>query len=156
MRFGLWAFWIAGAMWAQTAAKPPVRLRVHLIVPCGAPGAGATVKVANAGGPLCLEKQPFLTQADVETAEIQPASSGRTLVFLTFRHDAAMRELQVTMANIGNRVGIVLNGHLMGTPVISAASRLLYIDGGFTRQQAEEIVGAFNRGLATQPKSGAK
>ena len=156
MRLGLWAVWMAGAVWAQTAAKPPVTLRVHLIVPCGAPGAGGPVKVSNPDARLCLEKKPFLTQADVETAEVQPASGGRTLVLLTFHHDAAMRELQVTMANIGNRVGILLNGRMMGTPVISAGSRLLYIDGGFTRQQAEEIVGAFNRGLAAQHKSSAK
>src|SRR5579872_6251108 len=141
IRFLTVLVWAAGVM-AQTHARPAVTLAVYILLPCP-PGAAGSLRVQTAEGFFCRERQPFLTQADVEAAEIQPGSGGRTLVFLTFQHDAAMRELQVTRKNIGNHVGIVLNGRVVGTPLISAASRLLYIDDHFTRQQAEEIVGAF-------------
>jgi preprotein translocase subunit SecD len=139
--------WMAGTLWAQNATQRPVTLRVHLLVACGTPGAGAQVKVQGQAASLCLDRTPFLTQNDVESAEIQPGAQGRTRVFLTFHEEAARRELQVTLKNIGNRVGIVLNGRVVGTPTITAASRLLYIDDSFTKEQAEAVVGAFNRRL---------
>ena len=64
--------------------------------------------------------------------------------FLDFHSEAAMRELQVTMKNIGNRVGIVLNGRLVSAPKIPGGSRFLFIDAGFTQSQAEAVVDAFN------------
>jgi len=139
--------WMVGIAWAQGAPPRPVTLKVHLLVACGTAGAGAQVKVQGQAAPLCLDGSPFLTQNDVQSAEIQHGSAGRTLVFLTFHDNAAIRELQITRKNIGNHVGIVLNGRVVGTPTISAASRLLYIDDGFTPQQAEAVVAAFNRKL---------
>lgn len=133
---------LAAAVWAQNGGRPPVTLAVHLVVPCGSPEAGTPVKSLIG---LCLDKKPFLTEADVEAAEVHPGSGGRHLVLLTFHHEAAMRELQVTLKNIGNRVAIVLDGRLLGAPTITSGSRLLYLEGGFSQQQAEDIVGAFNR-----------
>jgi hypothetical protein len=148
--------WMAASAWAQNAPKPPVTLAVHLLVACGTPGAGAAVKAAGPEARLCLERKPFLTQDDVQSAEVQQGSQGHPLVFLTFHDDAAIRELQITRKNIGNRVGIVLNGRVVGTPAIRAASRLLWIDGGFTRQQAEAVVAAFERQLAQRQKASGK
>ena len=133
---------LATAGWAQNGGKPPVTLAVRLVVPCGSPAAGTPVK-SLAG--LCLDKKPFLTETDVESAEVHPGSGGRHLILLTFHHDAAMRELQVTLKNVGNRVAIVLDGRPLGAPTITSGSRLLYLDGGFTEHEAEDIVGAFNR-----------
>src|SRR5271157_635415 len=131
------------------------RLRAdHGQTPSHAGAARTSVKVQTAAGPLCLDRQPFLTQDDVQSAEIQPSPKGHPMVFLTFHEDAAIRELQITKKNIGNRVGIVMNGRVVDTPLIAAASRLLYIDAGFTQQQAEAVVSAFNRLVASR-KSGA-
>ncbi len=140
--------WLAGA---QGAPKPGVVLAVHILVPCAA-GAGARVKIPDSPMPLCLDRAPFLTQDDVQSAEIQMSSKGHPRVFLTFRPEAARRELQVTQKNIGNRVGIVLNGRVVSTVTIAAASRLLYIDGDFTRPEADAVVMAFNRYLASHPQ----
>ena len=142
---------LAGNAWPQNADRRPVRLAVHLLVACGTAGAGAAVQVAG-GPPRCLERKPFLTQDDVQSAEVHPGSQGRHLVLLTFHEEAAIRELQVTLKNIGNRVGIVLDGRVVGTPRITSGSRLLYIDGGFSQPQAEEVVAAFNRRLYGQRK----
>lgn len=144
LRFGAALVVLAAAAWAQDAGKRPVTLAVHLVVACGSPEAGAPVKSRNG---LCLDKKPFLTEKDVESAEVHPGSGGRHLVLLTFHHDAAMRELQVTLNHVGNRVAIVLDGRLLGAPTITSGSRLLYLEGGFSEQEAEEIVGAFNRML---------
>ena len=146
--------WTAASAWTQTAPQRPVTLAVHLLVAC--PAGAAPVKVQTAAGPLCLDRQPFLTQDDVQSAEIQPSSQGHPMVFLTFHEDAAIRELQVTRKNIGNRVGIVLNGRVVDSPLITAGSRLLYIDDHFTRPEAEAVVGAFNRYMASRKPGAGK
>jgi preprotein translocase subunit SecD len=138
--FLLWAIILAAAQ------SRPVTLAVHILVPCG-PGSGARVKTPGST-PLCLDRTPFLTEDDVQSAEIQMSSKGHPMVFLTFHNQAAIRELQITQKNIGNRVAIVLNGRVISTPTIAASSRLLYIDGNFTRPEADEVVMAFNRYLA--------
>lgn len=157
MRLGpsLVLLWLAAAGVADLRAQRPVTLAVHIMVACppGAPDSAA--KLQTPAGPLCLDRKPFLTQDDVEAAEIQPGSKGSPTVFLTFHKDAAMRELQITRKNIGNHVAIVLNGRVVGTPLISAASRLLYIDGNYTQPEAEAVVGAFNRLVAAR-KSATK
>jgi preprotein translocase subunit SecD len=65
------------------------------------------------------------------------------VVFLTFHRNAAMRELQVTLKNIGNHIAIVLNGRVLSTPTVEAGSRMLYLDGGFTQAQALALVRGF-------------
>ena len=47
--------------------------------------------------------------------------------------------------NIGGRVGILVNGRVAAAPAIAASSRFLYIDAGYTAQQARALVAAFNR-----------
>jgi preprotein translocase subunit SecD len=135
---------ILAAVCALATASPekPVSLSVHLLVACGK---GSIVKVKAASGVQCLDAKPFLTQDDVESAEIQKNSKGHPVIFLTFRNDAAMRELQITRQNIGNPVAIVLNGKVVFVPTIAAASRFLYIDGDFKQDQAVALVTAFNR-----------
>lgn len=132
---------LAGAGLAQ---GPPAKLAVHILAACG-PGAGQRVRVADSPAPLCLQGPPFLTAEDVQSAEVHRNSKGRRMLFLTFHDDAAIRELQITKKNIGNRVAILLNGKVVGTPLISAASRLLYIESDFTPEQAESLAAAFNR-----------
>jgi preprotein translocase subunit SecD len=155
MRLGtsLVLLWLAAAGAADLRAQRAVTLAVHILVACPAGAPGSAAKLQTAAGPLCLDRKPFLTQDDVEAAEIQPSSKGYPMVFLTFRKDAAMRELQVTRKNIGNHVGIVLNGRVVGTPLISAASRLLYIDDHYTQPQAEAVVGAFNKLIAARKQA---
>ena len=126
---------LCGAAFAQSARK--ATLRVFVVVPCGS---RAAQKVE--GG--CLDKQPFLTQADVEYAEVHKGSKGQPIVFVTFRHDAAVRELNVTKQNIGNRVAIQVNGRIVATPLIPGASRQLFIEGGFTEAEAERVAAGLN------------
>jgi preprotein translocase subunit SecD len=125
-------------------ADAPVTLEVRLAAPCTSHTAGRPMRDPDGAGPICLDRTPFLTARDVESAEVHHSGAGHPVVFLTFHSEAAMRELQITMKNIGNRVGIVLNGHLVSAPKIPGGSRFLFIDAGFTQAQAEALVDAFN------------
>lgn len=133
----------AGA-WAQGGKASRVTLEIRLAVPCASADAGKPLKDPEGSGSLCLEKTPFLTERDVESAEVHHNSAGHAVVFLTFHTDAARRELQVTLKNVGGRVAIILNGSLIAAPRISSASRQLFIDGNFTQARAEGLVESFN------------
>ena len=130
---------------AQSAPASPVTLAVHVLVACSSPGAGQPVTYPGAATPQCLAPTPFLTHKDVQSAELRQNSKGHSVVFLTFHQDAAVRELEITRKNIGNRVAIVVNGRVASVPSIAAASRFLYLDAGYAAQQAQAIVAAFNR-----------
>jgi preprotein translocase subunit SecD len=139
--------WSAAA--PAQAGNGQVTLEVRVATPCSSPTAGRPVKDPEGAGTLCLDRTQFLSTRDVESTQIHRNAAGRPVILLTFHSDAAIRELQVTKKNIGNRVGIVLNGRLVSAPRIWAASRLLFIDGNFTQPQAEALVKAFNRQAAT-------
>ena len=139
-------FLLAGACatgFCQSAPRAAVTLAVDLMVSCAGSHTGQPIAVKGSGERLCLDGQPFLTQNDVESAEIHKNAGGQPVVFLTFHQNAAMRELQVTLKNVGNHIAIVLNGRVLSTPTIFAGSRQLYLDGGFTQAQAQALVTAF-------------
>ena len=129
---------------AMLAANPTAELNVRLVVPCSVPHAGKPVKDPAGAGEICLDRTAFLSTSDIESAEARHNSAGHWVVFLTFHNDAAMRELQVTLRNIGHRVAILIDGQVVGAPRISSGSRFLFVDGGFTQARAEEIAAAFN------------
>jgi preprotein translocase subunit SecD len=133
---------LPAAALAQGATTKPVTLSVHLLLACSGV---ATVKVKVAGGTECLDPKPFLTQQDVQSAELQKNSKGNPVIFLTFHNDAAIRELQVTRGNIGRPVAIVLNGRVVSAPVVAAASRYLYIAADFKQDQAAALAADLNR-----------
>lgn len=131
-------------LFALMAGNSSIALEVRLVVPCSGPHAGRPVKDPDGAGSICLDRSAFLTNADVESAEIHHNSAGHPTVFLTFHHDAAMRELQITLKNIGHHVAILLDGSVISAPKISSGSRLLFIDGNFTEARAQAFVAAFN------------
>jgi preprotein translocase subunit SecD len=130
---------------AQDALAQSPDLKVHLTQPCSSPTASRPQKDPGAPGSICLDRTPFLTTADVESAQIHTNAAGHPVIMLAFKHEAAMRELQVTRKNIGNRVAILLNGRVVAAPKIPGASRMLFIDGNFTQPQADALVAGFNR-----------
>jgi len=139
----VWLFLVLAA--SGLAQSAPVTLAVHVLAPCPAHGSGQPIKLPGVDSSLCLDGAPFLTEKDVQSAEIHKNSQGRPLVFLTFHEVAAVREMEITRKNIGNRVGIVLNGRTVAAPSIPGASRFLYIDGNYTEKQALDLVTAFNK-----------
>jgi preprotein translocase subunit SecD len=139
------------ALLLQGASARPVTLAVELVTACSA---SANVKVKTAAGTQCLDARPFLTERDVESAELQKNAAGHPVIFLTFRNEAAMRELQITRHNIGKPVAILLNGRVVAAPTIAAASRLLYIELDVKPDQAAAMVAALNQQAQRNEKSG--
>jgi preprotein translocase subunit SecD len=135
---------IALLLLATFGPASPVSLEVRLVVPCSGPHYAQPAKDPSGAGEICLDKSAFLTTADVESAEVRHNSAGHDTVFLTFHHDAAVRELQVTLRNIGHRVAILIDGRVAAAPIISSGSRFLFVDGNFTHARAEEIAGSLN------------
>ena len=130
---------------AQSQSQPErATLDVRLVVPCNGPHAGQPVKDPSGAGTFCLDKEPFLTTIDIESAEVRHNSAGHSTVFLTFHPPAAMRELQVTLKNRGKRVAIAVDGQVVTAPTIPSGSRFLFIDGNFPQARAEAIVRSFN------------
>lgn len=135
----------ASAALAQPQPKPDRNtLDVRLVAPCKGPHLGQPVKDPDGAGTICLDKEPFLTTIDIESAEVRHNSAGHATVFLTFHPPAATRELQVTLKNRGKRVAIAVDGQVVAAPTISSGSRFLFIDGNFTQARAESIVKSFN------------
>ncbi len=138
------AFAAAAAL--AVAASPGITLDVRLEAPCSGPHAGRPVTPpAGAAAPLCVERMPFLSERDIESAEIHRNAAGSPVLLVAFRADAAQRELRITKANIGKRVAISVGGRVVSAPAIPSASRLLFIDGHFSEPRAREIVDAWNR-----------
>ncbi len=137
---------------AQTQPTFALHLSVYISAPCGGADVTKPSEVANNPTGLCFRKPPILTERDVESAEFHRGSKKQPEVFLTFHQDAAMRELNETKANIGKRVGIVLDGRLMSSPEIPGASRFLFIDAGLTDDQTRKLVSAFQRQSFVLPK----
>ena len=113
MRIFILAAFMANLALFPQSAVTRASLQVRLGSPCSSHDSGRPVKDPDGAGTLCLDRTAFLTERDVESAQIHRNSAGHPVILLTFRHEAAMRELQVTMKNIGNRVGILLNGRLL-------------------------------------------
>jgi len=142
-------FGIFAAGFAQSASNAPATLAVHLVVACSS-NARQPLSLPGVEPSLCLDRTPFLTQKDVQSAELRKNSKGHPQVFLTFHEDAAIRELEITHKNIGSRVGILVNGIVVSAPTIAAASRFVYIDANFTEKQAQALVAAFNQRSGTR------
>lgn len=136
---------LAFAATAAAQAQPArTSLDVRIVEPCKDPQAGPKVKDPDGAGTICLDKDPFLTTADIESAEVRHNSANHPTVFLTFHNEAAMRELQVTLKNRGHRVAISIDGQVITAPTIRSGSRFLFIDGNFTQARAEAIVKSFS------------
>jgi preprotein translocase subunit SecD len=87
----------------------------------------------------------WANQNDVESARVQKDLKGDPMILLTLDKRAAARVRDLTAKNIGNSVGIVLNGELVVVPVIKAPTGEIPIQADFAASEAEAIAAAFNR-----------
>jgi preprotein translocase subunit SecD len=137
---------------AQTQPTFALHLAVYISAPCGGADVTKPSDIANNREGLCFRNPPILTERDVETAELHRGSKKQPVIFLTFHEAAAMRELNETKANVGKRVGIVIDGRLMSSPEIPGPSRFLFIDAGLTDAQTTQLVTAFQKQSLVLPK----
>lgn len=140
------------AIFQPSAASQPsgspkkVALRFNLAAP--EPQEGYQRVADEAGQPLYYAAAPLLTENDVQGASVW-SSPRRSLVLLEFSPRAVTALAQVTAAHVGGRLAIFVDDQLVASPPIRKplTERKVYVDGGFTKVRAEEIV----RGLAVRP-----
>jgi preprotein translocase subunit SecD len=126
-------------------ASAQVTFAVRMVVPCGGKDASAPITVEGTQLTFCLKEEPIVDQDDVESAEATIGAQDNPEVRLTLTAPGSQKLLAATRENIGARIGLVLNGRLLNTPVIKAAiSNDIPITGKFTREEANRLASAFN------------
>lgn len=93
--------------------------------------------------PLLLEKQAVLTGDTLTTATVQFSQSqfNEPMVSLQFNAEGAKKFAQITAANVGRRLAIVLDGKIQSAPNIKEAipSGQAVITGRFDVAQAQDL-----------------
>ena len=107
---------------AQTQDRnAALTLAVGLITQCDSVHAGA-MQLSGTAKSYCFIGPTIVDQRDIATAEFDQAASNKSIVRLTLNDDAAQRFRQVTWKNIGNEVGVLMNGQLVLVATIQAAT----------------------------------
>ena len=107
---------------AQTQDRnAALTLAVGLITQCDSPACHSLCQTLYASAPMqlsgtaksyCLNPSTIVDQRDIATAELDQDAYHKSIVRLTLNDDAAQRFKQLTGANIGNEVGMAVNGQL--------------------------------------------
>ena len=132
----------------KSLSLPPVTIGIYLLVPCGSKSASKQrIRVDTHfrfPGEGCMERTPIIDQNDVQSAELlnvdHPPAVG-----LTLYPAAAQRILSATKENIGGHMAVVVNGRIVGVPMIAAPLRRAVIQGDLTQAQANNIFETLNR-----------
>lgn len=141
----------AGCAGAANQARFPGRKgAVSFYLVSDLPGGDARAwKQKGTGETVYLREPPLLDGRDVASASVEKNDLGSYQVFVTFTKEGSGRLADVTSRYLRRRLGIVVNGELLSTPVIMER-----IMGGravisFSSSDAEagEIAGRINRVL---------
>ena len=105
------------------------------------PAEGLTkVTVARSDELIYLHSEPAVTSEDVESAGAAKDNNGKPAIHLTFTPEGGKKLKQVTTANQGKRLAIVVNGTTISAPIIAAVTgKEGVISGRFSREEAETI-----------------
>jgi preprotein translocase subunit SecD len=93
------------------------------------------------GRPLYIAPEPFLATDDILTATVWRGSQ-RTMILLEFLPLAALTLERESAAHVGERLAVFVDERLVMSPVVRAPLQggKVYLEGGFTPEQAEGIV----------------
>ena len=138
---------------AQTQDRnAALTLAVGLITQCDSPACHSLCQTLHAGAmqlsgtakSYCFVGPTIVDQRDIATAEFDQAASNKSIVRLTLNDDAAQRFRQVTWKNIGNEVGVLMNGQLVLVATIVAPTDQVGIM-GLAHDVADMVVETFQR-----------
>lgn len=131
---GYWS-WLAVEMMAA------VRFEVRLAEDTPANDLQA-VPIPDSGRTIYIHAEPFVTNADIASAEVRPDDGDAVFaVALTFTDEGAEKMLRATRDHVGRPIAILIDGNLAAAPVLrSPISNSAEVNGIFTRAEAERIV----------------
>ncbi|MHB9074656.1 MAG: protein translocase subunit SecD [Desulfobaccales bacterium] len=90
--------------------------------------------------PMLLHKKVLVTGADIKDAKSRPEEYGQYVVHFEFNSRGAREFSQITGANIGRRLAIILDGTVKSAPVIETRiGGEGQITGSFTPQEAADL-----------------
>ena len=125
----------------KLVSRDPEKLKAAL---AGAAPEGYELKYSQEDNePLLLESKVLLTGDALTNAAVQfnQSSFGEPAVGLKFNADGAKKFAEITAANVGSRLAIVLDGKVQSAPNIREAipSGEAVISGRFTIEQAQDL-----------------
>jgi protein-export membrane protein SecD len=97
--------------------------------------------VMEKSAPLLVKVPPELTGADLSDAQVGYSNSGFPVVSLTFNSKGTTKFSDVTSANVGKRLAIILDGIIQSAPVIREAisGGKAQISGNFSLSEAKNL-----------------
>ena len=129
---------------AQTQDRnAALTLAVGLITQCDSVHARA-MQLSGTAKSYCFIGPTIVDQRDIATAEFDQDAYNKSTVRLTLNDDAAQRFRQVTWKNIGNEVGVLMNGQLVTVATIQAPIDQVGI-AGLAHDVADMVVETFQR-----------
>jgi hypothetical protein len=130
---------------AQTQDRnAALTLAVGLITQCDSVHAGA-MQLSGTAKSYCFIGPTIFDERDIATAELDQAAYHKSIVRLTLNDDAAQRFKQLTGANIGNEVGMAVNGQLVSVAMIQARIDQVVGITGLAHDVADMVVETFQR-----------
>jgi len=93
----------------------------------------------------CFVGPTIVDERDIATAEADQDAYNKSIVRLTLNDDAAQRFKQLTGKNIGNEVGVVVNGQLVSVAMIQARIDQVVGIAGLAHDVADMVVETFQR-----------
>jgi preprotein translocase subunit SecD len=118
------------------------------------PGANQASSSPEPGNPLSEFKQTNLSGADLKTASVGfDQQTGEPQVLLTFNSEGTKKFGEITTRNVGKPVPIAIDGAPISSPTIQEpiTDGSAQITGGFTVQEAKQLVTQLNAGRLPVP-----
>ncbi len=90
-----------------------------------------------------------LRDLDLDSAKTEELSAGRYIVTLSTNAPGGAKLRSWSSANVGHNLGIFVDGRLISAPVLrTPLSDFVYLDGEFSKDEAEKVVERLKRGGA--------
>ncbi len=144
---------LLGRLFPPAPPDAPVEVRFHLAL--ASPAEGFTAAADEAGRPLYVAAEPFLTEADIALASVY-RSSHRNLLLLELLPGSEITLESFTAEHVGHRLAIYLDGRLVMSPVIRGPLRQgkVYLDGDFGAAEAARLADRLNARRSSRPPPG--
>jgi preprotein translocase subunit SecD len=130
------------------ASQPTKEVRLRFCIASNEPREGYELAKDEAGQPLYVASEPFLTQHDVRRASTL-VSGRRNLVLLEFYPLAARKLDEWSAEHVGERLAILLDDELLMSPVLTSriGQGKVVLEGEFSNERAQAIA----RALSPEP-----
>ena len=121
------------------AVQAAVRFEARLAETQPVPGS-IVARVGNSDRVIYLRPEAIVTNEDIAQSWVTQDDPNRYGVSVQLLPDAAQRMRQATAAHIGRPIAILIDGGVVTAPTVrSAVSDLAWINGDYTRAEAQRI-----------------